>query len=184
MKEIINENDLLTPKGHKLATVRSMLQKSIRRGIVEDCAYACYEMMSGGYVNYLWKTLMVISAEDCYGYGISKEIETLYNFDKICNTGLKKGQERNRIFISKACMLLIGVSKSRDADVFACKYFIDTKEVKDMKEYADEQGKRDDIPDYVFDCHTIEGRIAGKKKEGFFESEDKALKFRQMSFFD
>ena len=103
MREIINNNDsynLLTPKGHKLATIRSMLQKSIRRGLIEDCAYACYEMMSGGYVNYLWKTLMVISAEDCFGYGISQEIWSLYQMDLLASKDLKKGQERNRIFIN------------------------------------------------------------------------------------
>ena len=176
--------DLKTPKGHKLSTIRSMLQKSIRRGNIEDCAYACYEMLSGGYVNYLWKTLMVISAEDCYGYGITQEIESLYRCDLKCNENLKRGQERNRIFISKACIILLGVSKSRDADVFACKYFIDKNQIFDVKKYADEDGVRDEIPEYVYDCHTPEGRSKGKTKDDFFKEEEKSLKYKQQSIFD
>ena len=41
-----------------------------------------------------------------------------------------------------------------------------------------------DIPEYTYDCHTRKGKRAGRTKEEFFQTEEDALKYRQMSLFD
>lgn len=40
------------------------------------------------------------------------------------------------------------------------------------------------LPDYVYDCHTIQGKIRGKTKAQFFLEEEKALANKQESMFD
>jgi replication-associated recombination protein RarA len=78
----------LTRKGHNFFDMASMLQKSIRRGDVKNAAYAAYELF-GNYNRYLWKRLVVISAEDCYGL-VTKEIVALMEAEKI-SSGTKIG---------------------------------------------------------------------------------------------
>ena len=41
-----------------------------------------------------------------------------------------------------------------------------------------------EVPDYVFDCHTIRGKKMGKTKQQFFVEEEKSLANRQLSLFD
>lgn len=40
------------------------------------------------------------------------------------------------------------------------------------------------LPDYVYDCHTIQGKIRGKTKAQFFIEEERALTNKQPSLFD
>ena len=58
--------DLRTRNGHNMYDMSSMLQKSIRRCNYELAGYAAMELF-GRYWKYLWRRLIVISAEDCYG---------------------------------------------------------------------------------------------------------------------
>ena len=53
-----------TRNGHNMYDMASMLQKAIRRCDVEKAGYAAMELF-GNYNKYLWKRLLVISAEDC-----------------------------------------------------------------------------------------------------------------------
>ena len=39
------------------------------------------------------------------------------------------------------------------------------------------------IPEYVFDCHTRKGKMAGKTKREFFIEEENALANKQPSLF-
>jgi hypothetical protein len=43
---------------------------------------------------------------------------------------------------------------------------------------------REAVPDYALDCHTYEGKRAGKTKRDFFRDEYGALKPRQPGLFD
>ena len=58
-----SRKDLSTRHGHRLDEAVSSLQKSIRRGLVDDAAYWACELMEGYYA-YLWRRLKVILSED------------------------------------------------------------------------------------------------------------------------
>ena len=42
----------------------------------------------------------------------------------------------------------------------------------------------DKVPKYVYDCHTLEGKRAGKTKADFMREEEADLQYKQLSFFD
>ena len=184
MREIITQSDVyvpMTPKGHKLATMRSMLQKAIRRGKINDAVYAAHEMFYN-YNEYMWKTLLTVSAEDCFGL-ITQEIWSLYQVQKFIQSN-NKNKEIPTIYVSKAICLLVYDKHNRDADLVACNLFNDNiYEIVDIKD-VDESERIDDLPDYIFDCHTKEGRIAGKKKEDFFKEEEESMSNKQISLFE
>lgn len=174
---------LKTKNGHALLTMASLLQKAIRRSDVKAAGYAVRELYDS-YSNYTWKKLMTISAEDCFGI-MTKEILALWEADEKVNKGKKSG-DKNTIYVSKAVTLLLYARKNRDADYFACNLMRSDK-VLNMNEYFSIEEfteLENGVPDYVYDCHTIEGKKRGKTKEDFFREEDAALKFRQLSFFD
>lgn len=66
-----------------------MIQKAIRRCDIPHAAYAANEL-SGKYRKYLWKRLLTVSAEDCYGI-MTKEIVALQQADECVN----KSEGRN-----------------------------------------------------------------------------------------
>ncbi len=55
---------LKTPGGYLLGEVRSVIQKSLRRGKEEEAAYWVMEFIEGGYWRYLLKTLQCVAVED------------------------------------------------------------------------------------------------------------------------
>jgi replication-associated recombination protein RarA len=160
------------------------MQKSIRRADTKLAGYFALELFHSGFYEYVWKRLMVISAEDCHGI-ITCEIAALYEGFKMVNAG-KKEKEKGRIFISKAVIILCDVKKNRDADhlqnlVYDKKMSINEEElVRELissEEYVP-------IPDYAYDVHTKKGRKMGKTKETFFIDELNNLKPRQTGLFD
>ena len=171
---------MITPKGHNFYDMSSMLQKSIRRGKIELAAYAANEL-KGKWRNYLWKRLLVISAEDCYGV-ITKEIIALKLTDD--ETGKKED-----IFISKALVLLCIARKNRDACYLACNYMsMDDLIPEDQIEHVDLETQRKleerDIPKWVFDVHTLRGKRSGKTINDMIVEEQAALEPKQLSLFD
>ena len=82
------EYELTTRNGHNMYDVASLMQKSIRRCDIEKASYAAYELY-GNFREYMWRRLMVISAEDCYGI-MTKEIVALYQADDQVNNGRKE----------------------------------------------------------------------------------------------
>lgn len=168
----------MTPDGHTLSDVRSALQKSIRRGD-ERVAVYCASQMHERFNNYLWKTLLVISAEDCYDC-VTKDILALRDAEYECRS--KEGK-RGTIFISKAIATLLRCSKSRDADYIACNLFNDHIDINGYVDITD-AAYIDALPDYVYDCHTYKGRAMGKTRQDFIKSEFEALNNRQVGLFD
>ena len=174
---------LMTKNGHNMFDMASMLQKSIRRGDFRLAGYAANEL-SYQFRNYLWKRLLVISAEDCYGI-ITKEIIALKLSDDIVNKGK---DDKDSVFISKAIVLLCMCKKNRDACFFGCNYMnsdepidlslIENVRIEDCKMLGEK------IPDWVFDVHTITGKIKGKTIEQMITDEQKALRPFQPGFFD
>lgn len=177
--------DIKTRNGYSLYTVASALQKSIRRGDLHLAGYMALELFPN-YANYAWKRLLTVSAEDCHGL-ITQEIKALHDSFLFINKGKKAKDFGGRIFISKAVILLVEHKKNRDADILS-NYVYDRKiGVSDeaIEELFDEISKEHpEIPEYVYDVHTYEGKRKGKTKRDFFEEEQEALVNGQVSLFD
>lgn len=172
--------ELRTKDDYDFYEMSSMLQKSIRRGDYQRAGFAANQLAEK-FRKYLWKRLLIISAEDCYGI-ITKEIVGLKLADD------ETGKTEN-IFISKAICLLCEARKNRDACYFACNYMTD-KNLLSPSEIHEEcpidecKLKDDKIPDYVFDVHTLKGKMRGKTIEDMIKDEQEALSPKQISFFD
>lgn len=110
-----------TRSGHNMFVMASMLQKAVRRGDPERAGYAAYELF-GGYDSMLWKRLLVISSEDCWGV-LTKEIIRLHEDHGRANAGVK-GYYKNPTFVSEAVTLLCEAKKSRDACYYACNFIL------------------------------------------------------------
>lgn len=175
--------DMYTKNGHNFYDMSSMLQKAIRRGDYQRAGYAANEL-SERYRNYLWKRLLIISAEDCYGI-ITKEIIGLKLADDEVRKS-KKGENGN-IFVSKAITLLCMALKNRDACYFACNFFKSDELINpDEIEHVDIESCTfdGDIPDWVFDVHTLVGKKRGKTLLDMVRDEQEALNPWQPSLFD
>ena len=175
--------ELKTRKGHSYYTMSSMLQKAIRRGDAKHAAYAAGEIYAS-YPYACWHRLMTIAAEDCYGT-ISQEIYALYQSDMEVNKKRETNDRRSRIFVAKALVLLIEGRKSRDADYIAC-CLLDSGEVESEAQLIEEgfDEPLDEVPEYVFDVHTYQGKMNGKTKEEFAKAELEALNNPQPSLFE
>lgn len=92
--------------------VSSLVQKAIRRMDMKYACYAARELMFK-YRNYLWKRLLVVTAEDCFDL-VSRPVFILRQRDNDC------GDINQTQHISQAVNLLVQSRKNRDADFFAC----------------------------------------------------------------
>ena len=87
----------------------------------------------------------------------------------------------------KAVILLCTCKHNRDADllqnfIYDKKYDISDEEIESL---FDEVRKENmDIPEYVYDVHTLKGKRRGKTKDDFFRDEENALANKQVSIFD
>ena len=177
--------NMTTLSGHNFYDISSMLQKAIRRGDIDRAGYAANELYYK-FDRYLWKRLLVISAEDCYGI-MTKEIVALKMADDIVNKG-KKREDTDGIFVSKAVTLLCMARKNRDACYVACNfmYLERTLEVEEVPYVnIDECELVDDyIPDWVFDVHTLKGKYKGRTGIDMIRDEQAGLNPLQLSLFD
>lgn len=181
--------DLRTKNGYDLFEMSSMLQKAIRRSDIPHASYAANEI-GMCQRKYLWKRLLTVSAEDCFGI-MTKEIIALKEADEYVNKGKKDGF--NDVFVAKAIVLMCMARKNRDADYVACNFMRSDRPLTDeeYEEFVDYQQveelriqSEDDVPDYVFDCHTRKGKMAGKTHMDMFKTENESLVPHQMSLFD
>lgn len=178
------EYKMITKNGYNFYDMASLLQKAIRRGEFNYAGFAAKEL-AGSYRKYLWKRLLIISAEDCYGI-VTKEIVALKIADDMCSNN---NGEKGDIFICKAIVLLCMCLKNRDACYFGCNFFredvLDPKEIPfenfDINECKLKENK---IPDWVFDVHTLTGKIRGKTINDMIVDEQKALSPKQEGMFD
>ena len=173
-----------TKRGYDLGEVSSAMQKAIRRADTRLAGYWALELWHSGFGNYVWKRLLTISAEDCWGL-LTAEIKALHESYVFVNKGKPVREHKGRIFISKAVILLCATRKSRDADHLQ-NFVYDALAGIDADKLAADllAAGREKVPDYAFDCHTLKGRRKGKTKADFFREEQKALKPFQPGLFD
>jgi replication-associated recombination protein RarA len=146
---------------HGLAAdeVISALQKSIRRGRLEDAAMLAYEMYvtSAELEEYLWHRLQVISVEDV-GDGSFTEpviVDALYRMHE----RVPRDRPDRFLFAVHAVRLLATATKERTTD-----------ELANWTARAVESGERSpQIPDYALDMHTRRGQEMGRGVLHFLE---------------
>lgn len=177
---------LHTKRGYDFGEVASAFQKAIRRGDARMAGYWALELYGSGFREYVWKRLLIISAEDCWGI-ITQEVEALYRTHKIVNKG-RSNEERcpGRLMVAKATILLAQAKKCRDADHLIWRIF-EAGAIPPDALLADLDAAKDciePIPDYALDCHTAKGRRAGKTKADFLKAEFEDLKPRVPGLFD
>ena len=177
-----------TKKGYDLYVIASALQKAIRRGDTKIACYSALELFHSGFHFYVWKRLLTISAEDCYG-AITTEIWALYQTFLLIREKIKEGNPKDankgRLFISKAVLLLCLARKSRDADHIS-NLFYDVENIpqEEMQKYVSDSKEKIEMPEYTYDCHTQEGKRRGKTRRDFFEEEYAALFPKAQGEFD
>lgn len=175
--------EMLTKSGHSFYDMASLLQNAIRRNKYELAGYAAAELFPK-YKKWLWKRLLIISAEDCYGI-ITGEILALME----ANEKMTKPNEET-IFVAKAISLLCAARKNLDADYFACNLMhsdgtrLSLDEIpmeKDLEECRLDDGK---IPEWVYNWHTLAGRKMGRDVVDQINTRQAALEPLQTSLFD
>lgn len=173
---------LSTKRGYSMLEVASALRKAIRRADARMAGYWAIELFESDYREYVWRRLLTISAEDCWGL-ITHEVQALYRGWQMI---AKQKPEGGRIFVAKATMLLAQARKCRDADHLT-NLIYDPKAVSDDQleaDLAEARANPEKLPEYTFDCHTSKGKKAGKTKADFFESEYAALNPKEPGLFD
>ena len=176
---------LNTKRGYSFPAVSSAMQKAIRRGDAKLAGYWALELWASGFGQYVWRRLLTVSAEDCWGI-LTQEVKALHDSYTEINRNIPGKTPKGRIFISKAVILLCLAKKSRDADHLQ-NFVYDQMADIDADALADElnqSGEYIPIPDYAYDCHTPQGRKMGKTKQEFFKSEQEALQPRLPGLFD
>ena len=177
--------ELKTQKGYDFYEVASALQKSIRRGQFRVAGFFALELFPQ-YANYCWKRLLTISAEDCYGI-ITQEIKALHESFLFVNKGKTGAKLGGRVFISKAVLLLCLVKHNRDADILSNYIYDQMNGItdEDIDKCLEEVRKEPmEIPEYVYDVHTLRGKRMGKTKQDFFKEEEAGLANKQPSLFE
>ena len=96
---------LRTQRGYNFSEVSSAMQKAIRRADAPLAGYWALELWQSGFGRYVWKRLLTISAEDCWGI-LTQEVKALHDSYAEINRHAPRGEQRGRIFISKAVILL------------------------------------------------------------------------------
>lgn len=133
------------------------LQKSIRRGLLENALLVAREMYESSpeLEEHLWMRLCVISCEDA-GDGTFYEpviLNSLYEMHK----RLDRSAGDRWLFAVHAIRYLAGHTKDRTTD-----------ELANITVHQVNSGKLPEIPDWALDVHTKRGQQMGRTVEDFW----------------
>jgi replication-associated recombination protein RarA len=175
--------NVVTNRGHNLFDIMSLLQKAIRRGDRRLTGYAVCEMHPT-YYRACWRRLMVIGAEDVDD-PVHTEIMSLFQASEEVNKGKKAADVDCLNFLLKAAFLLCDACKSRDTDNFIYVHYkknkITEQEVEQAIAELEESERLAELPEYVYDKHTLVGKRKGDTTTKFIFRETEALKPRAKS---
>ena len=143
-----------TIHGHAVDEVRSVLQKSIRRGLLEEAVLAAYELFATGpeVEELLWRRLEIIAVEDV-GFGL---VQAPLLIEAMNAQRLRWPYNSERwMFSAHAVRLLATAKKDRTS-----------MELAGWAEETTARGERSvKIEDYQIDMHTGRGAAMGRGKE-------------------
>ncbi len=136
---------------------------------------------------YLWKAILFSSLKIA-GDKLTREIIVLKLTDDIVN-GKKKAEQKDEIFLSKAVMLICysayGIGETLlGVDVLDYNEFVDWKKYKVKPIGNCKKLSESEIPEYVYDVHTIKGKRMGKTDWQMNLVEQAALNPVMKAFFE
>jgi replication-associated recombination protein RarA len=143
-----------TIHGFSADEVRSVLQKSIRRGWIEDAVLAAYELFASGKEaeDLLWRRLEIIASEDV-GFGL---MEAPVLIESLHAQRLRMADPGDRwIYAAHAVRVLCTARKDRTSMELA----VWAKDVVDKGE------RKVDVKDFMLDMHTHRGAEMGRGTE-------------------
>lgn len=146
-----------TRNGHSIFECASALQKSLRRGLVDEAMFWAVELELSNYGEYMWRRLRVTASEDV---GIASpdtavRVRVLYeNWREL----RKEKAKSERLMIAQAILEVATAPKSRMVDHLNIVAFTD----------HDEEAAHHPVPDWAYDVHTQKGRGMGRGMEHFF----------------
>jgi replication-associated recombination protein RarA len=145
-------NKVTTVHGFSADELVSSLQKSIRRGLIENAALVAYEMFatSPELEEHLWRRLEIISVEDV-GFGRLDApllINTLNDF----RLRAPRDTPDRVIFLIHAIRVLASSPKDRTSDEMATW----------VRHVVDGGEKLPQVPDVALDMHTRRGQEMGR----------------------
>lgn len=157
-------SNIKTPCGATCDVVLSALQKFIRRGDVENAVRAAFELylVEGELPDYLWKRLLVISAEDI---GLAEPMAPVV---VSALNGIRKdiplhSSDYPMLFVA-AIRYLCQCPKDQGASNLAS---VMKRRIK--------RGEGWDLPDFVYDMHTERGQAMGRDYLHFLHEASKTV---------
>lgn len=155
---------ITTRNGYAGDEVISALQKSIRRGEVEQACMFAYEMYisSPQLEDKLWRRLLTISVEDI-GMGNPNAVLMVQSLNEMRKSFEYSDNDRTIYFIH-AIRYMCASEKDRSSDLL--------KNIC-IKSFA--MGKFPEIPDYALDKHTQRGLAMGRDSFHFLHEASKVI---------
>jgi replication-associated recombination protein RarA len=145
-------NRVTTVHGFSADELVSSLQKSIRRGLVENAALVAYEMFatSPELEDHLWRRLEIISVEDV-GFGRLDAPLLIHTINDFRLRASRDTADRV-IFLIHAVRVLASSPKDRTSDEMATW----------VRQMVDSGEKLPYVPDVALDMHTRQGQEMGR----------------------
>jgi len=137
--------------GYPFDELRSVLQKSIRRGLLEDAVLAAYEFFSSGpeAEEVLWRRLEIIATEDV-GFGL---IEAPSILEALNAQRLRMADRGDRWMYSVHAVRLLATAKKDNTSM----------ELATWAQFVTARGERKVVvEDYMVDLHTRRGAAMGR----------------------
>ena len=150
--------NLKTKNGFSADEIISGLQKSIRRGKVDDAVTIAWEMYitNEELEDYLWKRLQVISVEDI-GFGDVTAPVLVRTLNEM-RREFGFGAPDRPLFLVHAIRYLCRCPKDRSSDM-----------LRNIVEKEFAAGKRPEIRDYMLDMHTKRGQELNRDLRYFLD---------------
>jgi replication-associated recombination protein RarA len=137
--------------GYPFDELRSVLQKSIRRGLIEEAVLAAYEFFSSGpeAEEVLWRRLEIIAAEDV-GFGL---IEAPAILEALNSQRLRMAERGDRWMYSVHAVRVLVTAKKDNT----------TMELATWAQFVVARGERRvEVQDFQVDMHTRRGVALGR----------------------
>lgn len=151
----------------------AMMTKALKKHRIDIAAWCAYELYPS-HSKEIWNELIDFTDEEC----MKQEFRAMQVADKFINRN-GKNTWFDPIFIAKA-LVLLSVDKSEDRNGVnpIQEGYVKVDVVKDRRLTNDQ------IPDWVFDCHTLKGKRMGRTDLDMTITEQAALSPLRKTFFD
>lgn len=161
--------DVRTKHGYSFYEVASAFQKSIRRCDEKQAMYWAVELYESGYQKYAWKRMLIMSCEDV-GLGDPTANSVIVGLKQTYDflASLKERSLPEKLPFTQAVLHLVHAWKSRYVDLAISVY------------WQENANNKYEMPDYVYDMHTLKGKQMGRGLEHFYSEAAKIENARKM----